>query len=118
MRRRFATCAWRHCGCTLEAFGADYEACRAWPDEEWRERVERGVGGEHGITLVAEEPGGALVGMTGIFRDDGRRRGTSARSGASTSGKRGGGGASPMPCSAAASNGRGRTACAPRDSPW
>lgn len=54
-----------------EAFGSDYETCLAWPEERWRERVEQGAGGEHGITYVAEAAqNGSLVGMTGVFRED------------------------------------------------
>jgi RimJ/RimL family protein N-acetyltransferase len=54
-----------------EAFGADYETCRAWPDEEWENRVERGAGDEASITLVAQAPDSSLVGMMGVFRGDG-----------------------------------------------
>lgn len=53
-----------------EAFGADYETCRAWPEEEWERRVERGAGDASGITYVAEAANGALAGMTGVFRGD------------------------------------------------
>jgi len=54
-----------------EAFGADYETCRAWPAAEWEDRVVRGGGDEAGITFVAQAPDGALVGMMGVFRGDG-----------------------------------------------
>jgi RimJ/RimL family protein N-acetyltransferase len=52
-----------------EAFGADYAEALARPIEFWQERVRSGAGGERGITYVAEA-GGALVAMTGIFRDE------------------------------------------------
>jgi GNAT superfamily N-acetyltransferase len=56
-----------------EAFGADYETCRAWPDSEWEKRVERGAGAASSITFVAEAPDDALAGMTGVFRGDGSK---------------------------------------------
>src|SRR4051812_7523280 len=55
-----------------EAFGADYAEALARPIEFWQERVRSGAGGERGVTYVAEA-GGALVGMTGIFRDEGSK---------------------------------------------
>ncbi|MFL5800523.1 MAG: hypothetical protein ACJ8CR_02140, partial [Roseiflexaceae bacterium] len=53
-----------------EAFGADYAASLARPIEHWQERVRGGAGGDLGILYVAEV-GGALAGMTGIYRDEG-----------------------------------------------
>jgi RimJ/RimL family protein N-acetyltransferase len=53
-----------------EAFGMDYAEALARPIEFWQERARSGAGSERGVTYVAEA-GGALVGMTGIFRDEG-----------------------------------------------
>ena len=52
-----------------EVFGADYDENLARPIEFWQERVRDGAGSDLGITYVAEA-GGALVGMTGIYRDN------------------------------------------------
>jgi RimJ/RimL family protein N-acetyltransferase len=52
-----------------EVFGADYDESLARPIEFWQERVRDGAGSDLGITYVAEA-GGALVGMTGIYRDN------------------------------------------------
>jgi RimJ/RimL family protein N-acetyltransferase len=63
-----------------EVFGADYDESLARPIEFWQERVRDGAGSDLGITYVAVpssrlRPGadGALVGMTGIYRDNHRK---------------------------------------------
>jgi RimJ/RimL family protein N-acetyltransferase len=53
-----------------EAFGADYEESLARPIERWQQNVRDGAGTDLGVTYVAEA-GGALVGVTGIYRDSG-----------------------------------------------
>jgi RimJ/RimL family protein N-acetyltransferase len=53
-----------------EAFGADYEESLARPIERWQQNTRDGAGTDLGITYVAEAAG-ALVGMTGIYRDSG-----------------------------------------------
>ena len=55
-----------------EAFGADYADSLERPAEFWEQRVRSGAGTDHGITYVAEAAR-ALVGMTGIFRQDGAK---------------------------------------------
>jgi RimJ/RimL family protein N-acetyltransferase len=55
-----------------EAFGADYEESLTRPIERWRQNVRDGAGTELGITYVAEA-GGALIGMTGIYRGSGAK---------------------------------------------
>ena len=52
-----------------EAFAADYDEDLTRPIEFWQARVRDGAGSDLGITYVAEA-GGALVGMTGIYRDN------------------------------------------------
>jgi RimJ/RimL family protein N-acetyltransferase len=64
-----------------EVFGADYDENLARPIEFWQERVRDGAGSDLGITYVAEPSsplgpgagGGALVAMTGIYRDNHRK---------------------------------------------
>jgi GNAT superfamily N-acetyltransferase len=53
-----------------EAFGADYAESLARPIERWQQNVRDGAGADLGVTYVAEA-GGALAGMTGIYRDSG-----------------------------------------------
>jgi ribosomal protein S18 acetylase RimI-like enzyme len=55
-----------------EAFGADYEESLGRPIERWQQNVRDGAGTELGITYVAEAAG-ALVGITGIYRDSGAK---------------------------------------------
>jgi GNAT superfamily N-acetyltransferase len=55
-----------------EAFGADYDEDLARPLDFWAERVRNGAGTEQNILYIAEA-GGALVGMTGIFRHNGAK---------------------------------------------
>src|SRR5262249_29523872 len=50
-----------------EAFGATYEEGLAQPIERWQQNVRDGAGTDLGISYVAEA-GGALIGMTGIYR--------------------------------------------------
>jgi RimJ/RimL family protein N-acetyltransferase len=57
-----------------EAFGGSYEEGLARPIERWQQNVRDGAGTDLGITYVAEA-GGALVGMTGIYRDDSTKMG-------------------------------------------
>jgi RimJ/RimL family protein N-acetyltransferase len=54
------------------AFSADYEENLARPIERWQQNVRDGAGTDLGITYIAEA-GGALVGMTGIYRDSGAK---------------------------------------------
>jgi RimJ/RimL family protein N-acetyltransferase len=53
-----------------EAFGADHAESLARPIERWQQNVRDGAGSDLGVTYVAEA-GGALAGMTGIYRDSG-----------------------------------------------
>ena len=57
-----------------EAFGADFETSAAHPIEFWQDRMRRGAGGQHGVTYVAEAAS-ALIGMTTLARDEGRKTG-------------------------------------------
>jgi RimJ/RimL family protein N-acetyltransferase len=51
-------------------YGSDYAEFTARPSEYWQELVQRGAGGPHGITYVAETDG-ALIGMTTLIRETG-----------------------------------------------
>src|SRR5262245_20281601 len=57
-----------------EAFGGSYEESLARPIERWQQNVRDGAGTELGITYVAEAAG-ALVGTTGIYRDNSAKMG-------------------------------------------
>jgi RimJ/RimL family protein N-acetyltransferase len=57
-----------------EAFGGSYEEGLTRPIERWQQNTRDGAGTSLGVTYVAEA-GGALVGMTGIYRDDSAKMG-------------------------------------------